>query len=185
MNVAKREIVIGSVVSLDHGLSRFFTGKNLNRSLGLSTTNIRVARTPHMVFTNIIMTTHVHKTINKPPMNLIAIKRFRNTNVEDLKGGYQRPFVITQGIPNYRNGHFVKSNKVAFKYLDFKKNVDPNVHVRMFNYTIKANAETSKEYIINVFNYMLEFLTIHFRNLHMHFANVIRRFRMTSKYTWS
>jgi hypothetical protein len=90
-------------------------------------------------------------------MNLIAIKRYRNTNVEDLKWGYWGPFVITLGIPNHRNGHFVKSNKVAFKYLDFRKDVDPNAHVRMFNYIIKANAQTSKEYITNAFNYMLEF----------------------------
>jgi hypothetical protein len=44
---------------------------------------------------------------------------------------------------------------VALKYPNFKKNVDPNVHVRMFNFVIKANAETSKKYIINVCNYML------------------------------
>ncbi len=44
---------------------------------------------------------------------------------------------------------------VAFKYLDSKKKTDPNVHVRMFNYARKANAETSKEYIINAFSYML------------------------------
>jgi hypothetical protein len=144
MNVARREIIIGYVVNLDHGLGGFSMGKSLSRSLGLPTTNIKVVGTPHMAFTKIIMITHVHKTTNKPPMNLIATIRFRNTNVEDLKGGYRRPFVITQGIPNHTNGHFVKSNKVAFKYLNFKKNVDPNVGVRMFNYTIKANAETFK-----------------------------------------
>ncbi len=89
-----------------------------------------------MVFTNIIMTTHVHKTTDKPPMNLIATRKYRNINVESLKRGYWGPFVITQGIPNHRNGHFVESNKVAFKYLDFKKDVDPTAHVKMFNYTI-------------------------------------------------
>jgi hypothetical protein len=31
---------------------------------------------------------------------------------------------------------------VAFKYLDFKKHVDPDAYVKVFNYAIKANAET-------------------------------------------
>ncbi len=44
---------------------------------------------------------------------------------------------------------------VVLKYLDFIKDVDPNVHVRVFNFEIKANAKTSKEYIINVFRYTL------------------------------
>ncbi len=36
-----------------------------------------------------------------------------------------------------------------------KKDVDPDAHVRMFNSIIKANAETSKEYVINMFSYTL------------------------------
>jgi hypothetical protein len=44
---------------------------------------------------------------------------------------------------------------VVFKYHDFKKDVDPNVHVRMLNFVIKINAKTFEKYIINVFNYML------------------------------
>jgi hypothetical protein len=67
---------------------------------------------------------------------------------------------------------------VALKYPDFKKDVDPNVHVRMFNSVVKANAKTFEEYIINVFsytlrdttsywchNYMLEFPNCTFSNL--------------------
>jgi hypothetical protein len=49
----------------------------------------------------------------------------------------------------------MRPNMVAFKYLDFKKYVNPNAHVRVFNYVMKANAKTYKKYIINVFNYML------------------------------
>jgi hypothetical protein len=63
--------------------------------------------------------------------------------------------VITQ-IPNHRDGHYVRLNKLAFKYPNFKKDDNPNVHVRMFNFVVKANAETFKEYIINAFNYMLK-----------------------------
>jgi hypothetical protein len=44
---------------------------------------------------------------------------------------------------------------VAFKYPDFKKNVNSNVHVRVFNYVMKAYVETFEEYIINAFSYML------------------------------
>jgi hypothetical protein len=61
-----------------------------------------------------------------------------------------KPSIITQGIPNHINGHSIKPNKVALKYPDFKKDVDPNVHVKMFNFVVKANAETSKKYINNV-----------------------------------
>ncbi len=49
----------------------------------------------------------------------------------------------------------ISRNKVAFKYPDFKKDVDPNVHVKMFNFAIKANIETFEEHTINAFNYML------------------------------
>jgi hypothetical protein len=49
---------------------------------------------------------------------------------------------------------------MSLKYLDFKKNVDPNAHVRVFNSVVKINAETSEEYIINAFGYMLKDITL-------------------------
>ncbi len=54
----------------------------------------------------------------------------------------------------------MKPNKVAFKCPNFKKDVDPNVHVRMFNFVVKVNVKTSKKYIINAFNYMLTDMTL-------------------------
>jgi hypothetical protein len=103
---------------------------------------------------------------------------------------------MTQGIFNQKNGHFVRSNKVALKYIDFKKDVDPDVHVRVFNSMVKANIETFEEYIINAFsytlrdmasnwchNYISKFLDYIFSELQMHFANIIGRLKMTSKYT--
>ncbi len=39
-------------------------------------------------------------------------------------------------ILDHRNDHYVRPNKVAFKYHDFKKDVNPNVHVKVFNSTI-------------------------------------------------
>ncbi len=46
-------------------------------------------------------------------------------------------------------------NRVVFKYPDFKKDVDPDAHVKVFNFVVKANAKTSKEYIISAFSYTL------------------------------
>jgi len=63
---------------------------------------------------------------------------------------------MIQGIPDYRNPHFVRPNKVAFKCFHFKKDVELNVHVKIFNFKMKVNVKTSKIYIINVFSYMLK-----------------------------
>jgi hypothetical protein len=41
---------------------------------------------------------------------------------------------------------------VVLKYLDFKKDIDPNAHDEMYNYVIKANTETFEKYIINAFS---------------------------------
>jgi hypothetical protein len=48
-----------------------------------------------MVFTNPIMIAHEHKTIYKPLMSSIVVRHYRNIDVEDPKGKYQRPFVMT------------------------------------------------------------------------------------------
>jgi len=50
---------------------------------------------------------------------------------------------------------FTSIAKIFFEwssYLDFKKDVDSYVHIKMFNFAMKANAKTSKEYIINAFS---------------------------------
>jgi len=93
-------------------------------------------------------------------MNSIAFRRYKSTYAKNLKVRYQKPSVIIVGILDHRNGHSIKLNRVALKYLDFKTNVDLNVHVRMFNSLVKANVETSEEYIINVFSYMLRDTTL-------------------------
>jgi hypothetical protein len=59
------------------------------------------------VFTNPIRATHV-----RPPMSSIAIKGYKSTYVENSKGGHHEPSVITHAIPNHRNAHFVKCNRV-------------------------------------------------------------------------
>jgi hypothetical protein len=68
---------------------------------------------------------------------------------------------IQEDIENYlsilddKNGHYVKPNRVALKYFDFKKDADLNANVRVFNFAVKTNVETSKKYIINDFSHML------------------------------
>jgi hypothetical protein len=58
-----------------------------------------------------------------------------------------------------KDGHDVRPNKVVLKYPNFKIDVDPDVHVRVFNFVVKANVETFEEYIINAFNYTLRDMT--------------------------
>jgi hypothetical protein len=144
------------------------------------------------------MATHVNMTIDRPPMILMVVREYKSTDAENPIRRYWKPFVVTAKVPNHKNGHFVRPNRVALKYPNFKKYVHPDVYVRVFNFVMKANVKTFKEYIINAFsyalrdlssnwcyNYMLEFHDCTFWSLHRHFANVIERFKMMSKYTWS
>jgi hypothetical protein len=85
----------------------------------------------------------------------MVVGGYKSTNVTNPKGGYWEPSIVTTQILNHKYGHFVRLNKVAFEYPNFEKDVNPNVHVRVFNSTMKANVETSKEYIINALNCML------------------------------
>jgi hypothetical protein len=96
-------------------------GKKLNGSTTLPTTSIGVIRTPQMVFSNLIMTTHVSRTIDRPLMNLMTTRGYRSVDVVNPKGGYQKPSTVIAPIPDHKDGHYVRPNRVAFKYLDFKK----------------------------------------------------------------
>jgi len=53
----------------------------------------------------------------------------------------------------------VRANKVAFKYPNFKKDVDLDAHVRMFNFVVKANVKTFEKYIISAFSYTFKDMT--------------------------
>jgi hypothetical protein len=109
-----------------------------------------------MVFTNLIMTIHVNRNANWPLMSSMVIGRYKNVNAINPKKWYKKPSTIIIPIFNHKDGHYVRPNNVALKYPDFKKNVDPNSHVKMFNSTVKANVKTYEEYIINAFSYMLK-----------------------------
>ncbi len=122
----------------------------------LLATTTRVVGTPHMLFSNPMMITHVNITVNQPLMSSLTDVGYKSTNVKNSKGGYRKPFVITIGMPNHINGHSVRPNKVPLKYLDFKKYIDIDVHVKVFNFTMKANVKTFEKYIINMLNYTLK-----------------------------
>jgi hypothetical protein len=151
--------LIRCVAKLGHGLGGVSVGKNLNWSSTLPTTTIGVVGTPQMVFTNLIMT-NVNRTIDWPLMNPMVVRGYKSANVVNPRGGYWKPFAVIASILDHRDGHYVGLNKVAFKYLDFKKDANPDVQIRVFNYVIKANVKTSKECFINAFNYMLTDITL-------------------------
>jgi hypothetical protein len=102
----------------------------------------------------------MNKIINQPSMSLMVASRYKSVNVMNLKGRYQKPFVVPTQTPDKKDGHYVKPNIIALKYLDLKKDVDPGVHVKVFNSTIKVNAKTYREYIINVFSCTLRDLAL-------------------------
>jgi len=82
-----------------------------------------------MVFTNSIMITHVNKITNQPSMSLMATKGYKNANAMNSKGGYREPFTIIVTFFDHRNGHYVRPNKVAFNYRNFKKDVYPKCSI--------------------------------------------------------
>jgi hypothetical protein len=85
-----------------------------------------------MVFTNPKITIHVDMTTYRPLMSSIATRKYKNIDARNLGRRYQEPSVVIARIFYNRNGHYVRPNKVVLKYLDFKKYVDPYVHVRVF-----------------------------------------------------
>jgi len=90
-----------------------------------------------MVYIVPIMTTQTNKFVDWPPPIPI--------NYEGQK---------TESLVNLGVGVLVaKPYQSTLKYPNYKRDVDPYVHVKVFNATIKENGETFKEYIINAFIY--------------------------------
>jgi hypothetical protein len=89
-------------------------------------------------------------------MRSMVVGGYKSANAMQLRRGYQERMAVTTPILNHKDDHYVRPNRVAFKYPDFKKDVDPNVPVGMFNFAIKANAKISEDYIINAFSYRLK-----------------------------
>ncbi len=115
-NVVRGGVLIGYATNLGHGLGGISVGRNLNQSSRLPIATIGVIKTHQMVFTNLIMTTHVNKIVDQPPMNSMVVGRYRCTDSENLREGYREPFVVTAQILTHRNGHLLKPNMVVLKY---------------------------------------------------------------------
>jgi hypothetical protein len=131
INVVRRGVLIGFTTKLGSGLGGVLAIKNLSRNLTLLTITIGVIGIPQMVFTNLMITIHMNKTTNRPLMSSMVVGGYKSIDVVHLRRRYQELIVVIVPILDHKDGHCVKPNKVALKYPDFKKDVDPNVHVRM------------------------------------------------------
>jgi hypothetical protein len=58
-------------------------------------------------------------------------------------------------------GSVAKPYRSTLKYQNYKKDLDPNVHVRMFQAIVKTNGETLQKFIIYAFSYTLKEMTLH------------------------
>jgi hypothetical protein len=54
-------------------------------------------------------------------MSSMVARGYKSADVTNLRGGYQKPYVVITQILNHKDGHYVRPNKVALKYLDYKK----------------------------------------------------------------
>jgi hypothetical protein len=52
-------------------------------------------------------------------MSLMVARRYISIDVTNPRGGYQETFAVIVPILDHRSGHYVRPNKVAFKYLDY------------------------------------------------------------------
>ncbi len=136
-NFVRGGILTRSTTNLGCGSRRVSMRRNLSRDFGLPPTTTKVVGTPKMVFTNLIIIICANMTPYWPPMSLIATRGYKSIDVENLRGGYWKSFIIIAKILDHRNGHSVRPNKVAFKYFDFKKYVNLDVHVRLFNFVVR------------------------------------------------
>jgi hypothetical protein len=90
MDVVKKGVLIGSTSKLGNGSGGVSTRRKLNGSMALPTTTTGVVGTLQMVFTNLIMTTHVNKTIDQPLMRSMDVGRYINANEMNLIGRYRK-----------------------------------------------------------------------------------------------
>jgi hypothetical protein len=160
MDVVKRGVLIGSTTKLGNGSSGVLARKKSNGNTTLPITIIGVVGTLQTMFTNPIMTIHVNRIAYQPSMSSMVVRKYKCANVTNLRKGYQKPFVVIAPIPDHKYGHYVRPNRVALKYHDFKKDVDIDAHVKVLSSIVKTNTKTFEDYIINEFNYMLKDTTL-------------------------
>jgi len=88
INVIRRGILIGFATKLGSKLSGVLTIRNLNQSLAPPIATTRVIGILQMVFTNLIMTTHVNRTLNRPLTSFMAAGGCKSIDAMHPSGGY-------------------------------------------------------------------------------------------------
>ncbi len=88
MDVIRKGVLIGSTTKLGNGLGGVSARRKLSGSMALSTTTTRVVGTSQMIFTNLIMTTHVKRTIDRPPTNSMVVGGYKSADAMNLTRGY-------------------------------------------------------------------------------------------------
>jgi hypothetical protein len=59
----------------------------------------------------------------------MAVGGYKSANVMNLRKGYGKPSILIAQILDHKIGHYVRPNKVALKYLDLKKDANPDAHL--------------------------------------------------------
>jgi hypothetical protein len=121
ISVIRRGVLIRFPTKSGSGSGGVLTRRNLSQSLALLATTTGVVDILQMVFTNLTMAIHGNRITYRPLMRSMVVGGCRSINVVHSRGGYREPFVIMAPIFDYKDGHYVKLNKVTLKYLDFKK----------------------------------------------------------------
>jgi hypothetical protein len=94
MDVVKRGVLIRSTRKFGNELGGMSAGRNLSQSSTLLIVTTGVVGTPKMVFTNMIMTFHVNKTANQPPMSSKATRGYKSVDLTNPRRGYGKPYVV-------------------------------------------------------------------------------------------
>jgi hypothetical protein len=121
MDVVRMEVLIRSITKLGSGSCVVSTRRKLSGNSALPITTTGVVGKPQIKFINPIMTSHVNRIVDRPPMSLMVVGGYKSANAVNPRRGYQEPFAITVPILNHRDGHYVRPNKVAFNILISKK----------------------------------------------------------------
>jgi hypothetical protein len=140
IDVVKKGVLIGCTTKLGSGSNGVLVGKNLNQSSTLLGVTTKIVGILQMVYINPITTTCGNRATNRPLMSSMVTGGCKSVDAMHLRSRYHELIVVNALFFYHKDGHYVRPNKVALKYLDLKKNVDPNVHVKMFISVIKENS---------------------------------------------
>lgn len=104
-----------------------------------------------MVYTTPIMITQANRFLGWSPPIPMNLEGQRTKSVVNLG----------TGVP------MAKPYQSTLKYQDYKKDADPNAHVKAFDVVVRANEKINEEYIINSFSYTVREMPIDWCHNHM------------------